>query len=71
VSGAYFEAAAGATRYRFFAEAEAYYNPDVTLEDVRDNFGKITDTGNLAQVPEPLDNPMSEIIKRKVPYAPA
>jgi NAD(P)-dependent dehydrogenase (short-subunit alcohol dehydrogenase family) len=71
VSGAYFEAAAGATRYRFFAEAEAYYNPDVTLEDVRDNFGKITDTAKLDLVPEPLDNPMSEIIKRKVPYTPA
>jgi NAD(P)-dependent dehydrogenase (short-subunit alcohol dehydrogenase family) len=71
VSGGYFEAAAGLTKFHPFAETEGYYNPDVTLEDVRDNFARIMDTHGHTLVPEPLENPMSEIIKRKSPYVPA
>jgi NAD(P)-dependent dehydrogenase (short-subunit alcohol dehydrogenase family) len=71
VSGAYFTVAAGATRFGLFAETEGYFNPDVTLEDVRDNFGKIMDTDKHTLIPEPLDNPMSEIIQPKHPYVPA
>jgi NAD(P)-dependent dehydrogenase (short-subunit alcohol dehydrogenase family) len=71
VSGAYFHAAAGSTRFVLLAETEGYYNPDVTLEDVRENFAKIMDTTRYTLVPEPLENPMSEIIKRKHPYVPA
>ena len=63
--------AAGATRLGLFAETEGYFNPGVVLEDVRDNFGKIMDTDGHTLVPEPLVNPMSEIIAPKHPYVPA
>jgi NAD(P)-dependent dehydrogenase (short-subunit alcohol dehydrogenase family) len=71
VSGAYFQSAAGSTKFQLFAETEGYYNPDVTLEDIRDNFAKIVNTDRHTLVLEPLENPMSEIIKRKGPYVPA
>lgn len=70
VNGLDIEVAAGMTRYRFFAETPGYFNRDVTLEDVRDNFGTVLDTSDHKLVAEPLDNPMSEIIQRK-PYVPA
>jgi NAD(P)-dependent dehydrogenase (short-subunit alcohol dehydrogenase family) len=71
VTGGYFTSAAGATRFAFFAETEGYFNPDVTLEDIRDNFAKIMETDGHTLVPEPLDNRGSEIIDRQIPYVPA
>jgi NAD(P)-dependent dehydrogenase (short-subunit alcohol dehydrogenase family) len=68
-SGIYLESAAGGTKYRLFAETAGYFNPAVTLEDIRDNFGKIMDTGDHSLVLEPLLHPMSNIIQRK-PYVP-
>jgi NAD(P)-dependent dehydrogenase (short-subunit alcohol dehydrogenase family) len=70
-TGHYLEAAAGMSKYRCFAETQGYMNPDVALEDVRDNIGKILDTDGHTLVPEPLDHPMSNIIQRKEPYVPA
>ena len=70
-SGGCFSAAAGATRFAFCAETEGIFNPDVTLEEVRDKWGKIMDTGNHTIVPEPLDNRMSEIIEPIAAYVPA
>jgi NAD(P)-dependent dehydrogenase (short-subunit alcohol dehydrogenase family) len=71
VSGGYFEAAGGMTKFHPFAETEGYYSPTVTIEDIRDNFKKIMDTDGHSLVLEPLENPMSEIITRKYPYVPA
>jgi NAD(P)-dependent dehydrogenase (short-subunit alcohol dehydrogenase family) len=70
VSGGYFMSAGGMTKFGFFAETKGYVNPNVTIEDIRDNFAKIVDTDGNVPVREPLDNPMSEIIQRK-PYVPA
>ncbi len=70
VTGHYLEAAAGMVKYRRFAETQGIMNPEITLEDVRDDFGTIIDAEGHALVPEPLDNPMSEIIQRKEPYVP-
>ena len=71
VSGGYFTVAAGATRLGLFAETEGIFDPGITLEGVRDNFGKIMNTDRHTLTQEPLDNPMSEIIQPKHPYAPA
>jgi NAD(P)-dependent dehydrogenase (short-subunit alcohol dehydrogenase family) len=67
VSGGYFKAAAGMTKFHRFAETEGYSKSDVTLEDVRDNFAKISDTDGHSLYPEPLEDPMAEIIARKQP----
>jgi NAD(P)-dependent dehydrogenase (short-subunit alcohol dehydrogenase family) len=71
VSGGYFEAAGGMTKFHPFAETKGYFNADVTLEDVRDNFRQIVDTEGHTLYPEPLEDPMAEIIARKEPYVPA
>ena len=63
--------AAGATRFGLFAETEGIFDPGITLEGVRDNFGKIMNTDRHTLTQEPLDNPMSEIIQPKHPYVPA
>jgi NAD(P)-dependent dehydrogenase (short-subunit alcohol dehydrogenase family) len=70
VSGHYFMSAGGMMKFGLWAETAGYVNPDVTIEDVRDNLGKIMDTDDHELVAEPLENPMSEIIDRK-PYVPA
>lgn len=70
-TGAYVESAAGMTKYRLFAENQGYFNPNVTLEDIRDNFTTILNVDEPSLVAEPLENPNSEIIKRKAPYIPA
>jgi NAD(P)-dependent dehydrogenase (short-subunit alcohol dehydrogenase family) len=71
VSGGYFEVAGGATNLDLLAQTPGYAQPDITTEDVRDNFAKIMNADGHTLIPEPLDNPMSEIIQRKGPYVPA
>ena len=71
VSGGNFEVAGGMTKFHPFAETQEYFNPAVTVEDVRDNFDTIMRTERHTLCPEPLDDPMAEIIDRKQPYVPA
>ncbi|HEY4830755.1 MAG TPA: SDR family NAD(P)-dependent oxidoreductase [Solirubrobacteraceae bacterium] len=69
-TGGYFESGGGRTTMRRFAETQGYTNPELTLEDVRDNFDQIMSTEDITLVPEPADNPMADVIDPK-PYVPA
>ncbi len=57
VTGEIFSAGAGRTAKIFVGAAQGYFNETVTLEDIRDNFGKICDETGYA-VPK---NAMEEI----------
>ena len=70
VSGGYFVAAGGMAKFGQFALTQGYVNPNVMIEDIRDNFGTIMDLETHALVRAPLDDPMAEMIQRK-PYNPS
>jgi NAD(P)-dependent dehydrogenase (short-subunit alcohol dehydrogenase family) len=69
-NGGYFESGGGRTVLRRFAHTQGYTNPQVTLEDIRDNFDTVVSTDGLELTPEPDDNPLASVIDPK-PYQPA
>jgi NAD(P)-dependent dehydrogenase (short-subunit alcohol dehydrogenase family) len=69
VTGGHFDSGGGATSFRHPSEIEGYANPDLTLEDVRDNFDRIVDMTTSTIVPNPTDHPVAHAIQSK-PYQP-
>jgi NAD(P)-dependent dehydrogenase (short-subunit alcohol dehydrogenase family) len=69
-TGGYFESGGGRTTLRRFAETQGYTNPEVTLEDIRDNFDQIESVEDIILTPEPVDHPYANMIDPK-PYQPA
>jgi NAD(P)-dependent dehydrogenase (short-subunit alcohol dehydrogenase family) len=69
VSGGYLESAGGRTVARRFAEARGFYDADLTIESLRDNFGQVIDFGEPTLIPDPLEGDYAEVITPK-PYQP-
>jgi NAD(P)-dependent dehydrogenase (short-subunit alcohol dehydrogenase family) len=67
ITGGWIESGGGLTTFRSYTETAGYANPEATIEDVRDNFGQIVDMSTAKPIPEPVDNPIAEIIVPK-PY---
>jgi NAD(P)-dependent dehydrogenase (short-subunit alcohol dehydrogenase family) len=57
VTGRFFMAAGGSLSEYIFQSTKGYRNAALTLEDVRDNFGKVTDRAGAADVPPPQASP--------------
>jgi NAD(P)-dependent dehydrogenase (short-subunit alcohol dehydrogenase family) len=61
-SGKCIAAAGGHVRELFLREATGYTNDELTLEDVRDNFDRIVDRSDAADVPDPNDLPVPPVV---------
>jgi hypothetical protein len=48
VSGQLFSVGGGRVAHVFIAETQGYYNADLSMEDVRDHWGQITDQSGYA-----------------------
>jgi NAD(P)-dependent dehydrogenase (short-subunit alcohol dehydrogenase family) len=56
-TGRFFMAAGGMMSEYLFQSTKGYHNPKLTLEDVRDNFEKITNRAGATDVPPPEASP--------------
>jgi NAD(P)-dependent dehydrogenase (short-subunit alcohol dehydrogenase family) len=63
VTGEIYSAAGGRMARFFIGLTEGYYNPEITLEDVRDHFDEIRDEGGYI-VPEGIDGELRQLNAR-------
>jgi NAD(P)-dependent dehydrogenase (short-subunit alcohol dehydrogenase family) len=71
VSGRYLEAGAGKVWNRYFTDTSGYTNTELTIEDVRDNFGAILDREGAQPLADPIESAKSlEFAFKPKPYQP-
>ena len=68
LSGAYLEAVAGDVAAKIFGQTAGYSNPNLTIEDVRDNLDTILDPEHLRITPNIIPFPDDAIVGK--PYTP-